>query len=122
MRNGDRIIKALETARKAAQVLSDRKGENIILLDVREISSVTDMYLIVTGMSGPHLRALYDETQITLKKDGLLCYRKAGDPEGGWLILDYLNLVIHIFSKEARDYYAIEELWETAPQLDTQAQ
>ncbi len=111
-------IKSVDLARKVAQIFADRKGFDISILDVREISSMTDLYLIVSGNSSPHLKALYDETQKELKKDGLLCYRKAGDPQGGWLILDYLNIVIHIFSKEAREYYAIEELWETAPRID----
>lgn len=86
-----------------------------------EISSVTDTYMIVTGLSTPHLKALYDEVQHALKKDGVHCYRKTGDAMCGWLVLDYVDLVIHIFSKEAREYYAIEELWETAPRLDLQS-
>jgi ribosome-associated protein len=115
------VIKGKDIAKIAAQIIDDRKGENVVLLDVGEISSVTDMYMIVTGLSTPHLKALYDEVQHTLKKDGVHCYRKTGDAMCGWLVLDYVDLVIHIFSKEAREYYAIEELWEAAPRLDIQS-
>lgn len=121
-RKGALNIKASKTALKAAKILSNLKGENIALLDVSEISNITDFYLIVSGTSSPHLRAMFDEVQREFKKDGILCYRKTGDSECGWLILDYVDMVIHIFSENARSYYAIEELWETAPRLDLHIQ
>ena len=96
-------------------MLLDKKGQDIKLLDVRELSSVTDYYLIVSGSSTPHLKALFGEVVSVLKHEGMPCYRKAGDPESGWMAIDYIDVMIHIFSKQAREYYAIEELWGQAP-------
>lgn len=72
---------------------------------------MTDYYVIATGTSAPHLKALYNGVEIALKAEGAQCYRKAGIPEGGWMVLDYVDVIIHVFTKEAREYYAIESLW-----------
>ena len=71
--------------------------------------------MIATGLSGPHLRAMYDSVQRVLKDEGSTCYRRAGNPDGGWMVLDYVNVVIHVFSEAARRYYEIETLWAKAP-------
>lgn len=79
---------------------------------------MTDYYIVVTGGSPPHLKALFDEVQQVLKhEDGIHCYRRSGNAESGWLVLDYVDVVIHIFSRENREYYAIEDLWRGAPLL-----
>lgn len=78
---------------------------------------MTDYTLIVTGNSEPHLRAIFEDVQVKLKKEGLHAYRKSHDLGSGWLVLDYVDVVIHIFSQEIRDYYALESLWADAPQV-----
>jgi len=114
----DNMIDAIETAQDALSALDGKKALNIVLLDVRGISSVTDYILLATGTSSPHLKALSEEVQRVLKKNrGTHCYRKAGKMEGGWIVLDYVDVIIHVFSTEARDYYAIEELWSEAPRI-----
>lgn len=85
---------------------------------MQELSSVTDYYLIASGSSPPHLKAMFGEIQRELKKENVYCYRKSGDPECGWMVIDYIDVVIHIFSAEARQYYAIEELWVQSPSLN----
>jgi ribosome-associated protein len=75
---------------------------------------VTDYYLVVSGSSAPHLRALADEVQYTLKKEGITAHRRQGNPESGWIVVDYFDVVIHIFAAQTRQYYAIEELWAGA--------
>ena len=111
-------INALDLARRVRSVIEEKKGEKIRLLDVRGISDIADYILIVTGNSPPHLKALYNEVHTTLKHEGLPSYRRAGAPEGGWLVVDYVDVIIHIFSAAAREYYAVEELWAKAPVLD----
>ena len=86
-------------------------------MDVRHLSSVTDYYLIVSATSQPHLKALAGEVQHALKKDGVYCYRRGGDPEGGWIVVDYIDVVVHILLTEIREYYALEELWASAPRV-----
>lgn len=111
-------IDGLEIARKARAVLEDRKGEDIVLLDVRGLCSVTDSFLVVSGTSSPHVKALSGEVQRVLKQEGLQNYRKSGTPDSGWVVLDYVDIVIHVFSREARAFYAIEDLWEQAPRME----
>lgn len=107
----------LEIAKNAYKLLDDKKGENIVLLDVRGQSPITDYIMIVSGGSDPHIKALFDAVQRGLKKAGLHCHRKSGTTEGGWMILDYFDVIIHIFSEEARNYYAIEEIWSEATEI-----
>ena len=114
----DKITEALETAQDAHSALDDKKAMDLVLLDVRGLSQLTDYILLATGTSNPHLKALANEVQGVLKKNrGLHCYRKAGIADGGWVVLDYVDTIIHIFSTEARKYYAIEELWSEAPRI-----
>lgn len=68
--------------------------------------------MVVTGSSSPHLKALFNDILTVLKKEDIYCYRRTGAPEQGWLVLDYVDVVIHIFSAQAREYYAIEDLWQ----------
>lgn len=94
--------------------LENRLAENIVTLDLRETegSNMADFFVLATGKSPPQLNAMADEVQHTLKQAGQKTYRKAGVPEGGWIVLDYVDVVVHVFSAEARRYYAIEELWQ----------
>ncbi len=89
-----------------------------MLLDVRELSTVTDYFLMVTGTSAPHIKALADETVVTLKKEGVRCYRRSGTPESRWIAMDLVDVVVHIFSAETRSYYALEELWSDAKRIE----
>jgi len=110
----------LDLAETARRAFIEKKGEAIDLLDVKDLTGVTDYYLIASGSSAPHLKAMFNEVLHVLKNDGVRCYRKCGDPECGWLVIDYIDVVIHIFSVEARQYYAIEELWGEAPRVELQ--
>ena len=110
-------INALELAKQAAAILDEKKGDAIVILDVREISTVTDYYVLVTGNSPPHLKALSNELAYQLKAAGEKKFRRAGAPEGGWLVLDYMDVIIHILSEEARAYYDLEGLWAAAPKV-----
>lgn len=107
-------INPLDLAKKVRTVLEEKKGEDIRLLDVRRISEIADYVVIVTGNSPPHLKALFNEVHVALKHDGFPSYRRAGSPEGGWMVVDFVDVIIHIFSPTARQYYAVEELWEKA--------
>jgi ribosome-associated protein len=104
-------ITPLQLARSARKALDELKGEKIRTMDVRRRSPVTDYYVIATGTSAPHLKALYNGVDAAMKEKGVHCYRKAGIPEGGWMVLDYVDVIVHVFTKEAREYYALETLW-----------
>lgn len=101
-------------------MLEDKHGRDIVTLDVTDRSEVTDYYILVSGGSPPHLKALCSEVEHALRQDGVRCYRRAGDPESGWLVLDYFDVVIHIFLEETREFYALEELWSGEAPEQTQ--
>ena len=109
---------ALRLARLACRALEEKKGADIVALDVRGLSDITDFHVLVSGSSPPHLKALHGAAAHAFKQHGFKCWRKAGDPESGWMILDYGHIVVHVFLKETRDYYALEKLWASAPRLD----
>ena len=95
------IVKALE----------DRKGMDINVYDMRGKSSLADFFVVATGTAAPHLKALIAESQSVMKESGVQSYRTSGDPESGWIVVDYVDVVVHVFSPEARAYYALEKLW-----------
>lgn len=81
------------------------------MIDVRGRSTVTDYFMIATGLSVPHLKAMFTDLQVKLKTGGGPCYRRSGEAEGGWMVLDYVTVIIHLFLPEQRRYYALETLW-----------
>ncbi len=84
------------------------------MLDVREVSNVTDYYVIVHGNSTPHIKALAEEVHVRLKKEGVRTHRTSGTAESAWIAMDYVDVVVHIFSRETREYYALQDLWSDA--------
>ena len=68
--------------------------------------------MVATGTAAPHLKALVAGTQQAMRQAGVSSYRTSGDPESGWIVVDYVDVVVHVFSPEARAYYALERLWE----------
>jgi ribosome-associated protein len=107
----------LEIARACRTALEENKGREIVILDLQALSNVTDYFVIVSGASQPHLRALQDGVHAALKGAGVTCYRRSSDPEGAWMCLDYVDVVVHIMSEEARAYYTLDELWGEAPRV-----
>jgi len=100
-----------QQAETIAKALEDRKGENVKIYDVRGKSSLADFFVVATGTAAPHLKALVAETQSVMKEAGIASYRTSGDPESGWIVVDYVDVVAHVFSPEARAYYALEKIW-----------
>ena len=95
--------------------LADKKAVDIRSYDVRGISGFADAFVVATGTAAPHLKALVAGTQAAMKEAGINSYRTSGDPQSGWIVVDYVDVVVHVFSPEARAYYALEKLWESAP-------
>ena len=94
-----------------------KQADEIRVFDVRGLSSVTDFTVVATGTSAPHLKALISETKRHMKEFGVNCYRMSGEPDSGWVVADYINAVVHVFSVEARAYYAIEKIWATVKEV-----
>jgi ribosome-associated protein len=106
------VIDAKALTERIRVILDDKKAQDITIVDVRGTSTVTDFTIIASGMSTPHIRALYEEVQHQLKQEGIPCYRRSGETEGGWMVLDYVNVIVHLFVPDVREFYALETLWD----------
>jgi ribosome-associated protein len=91
--------------------LEEKKGEDILLLDIHEIADFTDYFVICTGTSDRMLQALADEVLERIKKGFGLRGRIEGVPQDGWLLIDVGDVIVHLFSPDRRSYYRLEELW-----------
>jgi ribosome-associated protein len=93
------------------EALEDKKGEDIVLLDIHEISDFADYFVICTGTSDRMLGALADAVRETMREKYNLRARAEGEPQDGWLLVDFGDVILHLFSPDRRDYYRLEELW-----------
>ena len=101
----------------AQKALEDKMAVNLVILDVREISTITDYFVICNGNNGPHIKALGEVVAHQLKQQHVPSFHKAGTAESEWVVIDYIDVVVHVFSAESREHYALEELWKDAPVL-----
>ncbi len=102
-------------AERIAAIASDRKAEDIRVLEVGDLVGYTDQFVICTGNTERQTKAIHDAIYRELKDEGLMPRRVEGDREARWILMDYLECVIHIFTPEARGYYRLEQLWGEAP-------
>jgi ribosome-associated protein len=113
-------------SKKLAQLCRDfadnRKAEDIVVLDVRKISSITDYFVIISGTSEPHLRAIVDEITDRLREDyGVRPRGTDGNIRASWQVMDFFDVIVHIMRKDVRDHYDLEGLWGDAPRLEIKA-
>ena len=101
-----------EQIKVVVDALAEKKAVDVKTYDVRGVSGLCDAFVVATGTAAPHLKALIAGTQRAMKEAGISSYRTSGDPESGWIVVDYVDVVVHVFSPEARAYYALERLWE----------
>ena len=106
-----------ELALAAAAIAYEKKAEDIVLLDMRGLVDYTDFLVICTGRTPRQTKSIADELRLRLKKDlGVTPRRVEGDKEGDWILLDALDVVVHVFTPEAREFYRLDRLWREAPQ------
>ena len=96
------------------EVASDKQASNIVLLDARGVCSFADYFVICAGDTERQIRTIYDEIELTLKKEGVLPHHHEGTIDSGWLLLDYGDVIVHIFGTLEREYYQLDELWSSA--------
>ena len=100
------------------ELADKRKAENILVLDVRKVSSVTDYFVLASGTSEPHLRAIADEIMDTLKEAHQLRPSAVdGALQTAWVVLDYFDVIVHIMRPDVREHYDLEGLWGDAPRV-----
>ncbi|NLB60410.1 MAG: ribosome silencing factor [Lentisphaerae bacterium] len=101
-------------AQEAVLALEAKQAQQVELYDVRDLAMLTDCVVIATAQNTPHLKALFNAVRLRFKAEGLACYRKSGDQESGWIMADYLSLVIHLFLPFSREYYGLDILLRSA--------
>jgi ribosome-associated protein len=114
----DRLAAALEHARIAARIADDNRARQILLLDLRAVTPLVDYFVIASASSRRQAGAIAIEIDMEMKRRGERKLGIEGSEEGRWTLIDYGDFVVHIFSEEARSYYALEEIWGDAPSLD----
>ena len=106
-----------ELARFAARIAADNRAEDVVVLDLRGISPVADFFVIATATSDRQMRAIADEIEVKAKTLGQKPYGVCGYDSPTWLLIDYVDVVIHVFDEPHRKYYDLELLWGDAPRL-----
>ena len=109
------VLSGAALVERIVSVASDRKAVDIRVLDVRGIVGYTDFFVICSGRSERQAKAIHDAVYESLKGDGVLPRRVEGAREARWVLMDYLDAVVHIFTPEAREFYRLEQLWGEAP-------
>ena len=109
-----------DIALAAARAAADKKAEDVIILDVTKVSSVTDFFVICSGRSAPQVRAISESVCEKLSEAGSRRLRREGTEEAGWILVDFGDAVIHIFDEREREFYKLESLWKDADRVDVQ--
>ena len=118
---GTPVYESRHIAQLAAEAISDKKGLDVEMLDVGDILSITDIFVIATGTSNIHVRSLAEGVEEALAdKANRKPLRREGMDQATWILLDYGDVVVHLFQPEQRDYYGLERLWADAPRIEVE--
>ena len=111
-------LSAEEKAALISQVVADKKAMDVVVLHMGDASSITDYFLICSGGSERQVQAIADGIDAQLKQLGIASLGVEGYREGRWILMDYGDVIVHVFSRETRDFYDLERLWANAPRID----
>ena len=113
-----KIINSTEdVARAAVDEASEKLGSDIVLLDTNGISSFSEFFVIISGETGRHLDSMADDIARRVRKMGVHVTHREGSGKGGWLLIDFTGVVVHLFTKEQREHYGLEDLWSRATEI-----
>lgn len=113
-----RLVESAQSARLAALSADEKKAKDVKILDIRSISTVADYFVICSGGSTTQTRAIADYVEEKLSGQGLKLHHMEGYENGRWILLDFVDLVVHVFQGEERDFYNLERLWGDALEVD----
>jgi ribosome-associated protein len=117
-----RPLTPIENARRIAELAQEKLAADVVILDMRPVCSYTDYFVICTGQNPRQTKAIYDAVREEIKKaDGTIPRTVAGEREASWILADYLDVVLHVFTPQAREYYRLEELWGDVPSVELAA-
>jgi ribosome-associated protein len=110
-------LTSTEQARRIAALAQEKLAKDVVILDMQGVCSYTDFFVVCTGANVRQTKAIWDEVHARLKHaEGLLPRSAAGETEATWIVADYLDVVLHVFTPEARAFYRLEDLWGDVPQ------
>ena len=110
-----------KTVKIAVAALEDKKASDVKVLKIENITTLASYFVICNGTSTTQVRALADECEFKLEQAGIKINHREGKPDGGWVLLDYADVVIHIYTPEARKFYDLERFWQDAAEVDVSA-
>lgn len=105
-------------ANRISQLIFNKKGYDVKILDLKELTSITDYFVICTGDSDTQIKAIADEIDKKLRDENIKVWHIEGYESLNWVLLDYVDVVVHIFKKETREFYNLEKLWGDAPTIE----
>ena len=108
----------LEVARAIESFLDNKKGRDIKVLHVEDVSNIADYFVVCTATSNTHVKALSGEVEYQLERRGVNAYQIEGRDNNSWVVLDYCNVLVHIFNREARDFYNLDKLYENTTEVE----
>ena len=111
-------VSSRDLAIAAARAAADKQGERVVVLDVRELIVITDYFVIASGGSERQVRTIVEEVEKSLRGLGMKPVRREGEDDRRWVLLDFFDIVVHVFAQEEREYYDLERLWGDAPTLE----
>lgn len=106
-----------EIAEIGARAALDRRANNTVVLDLRGLSSVADFFVICSGNSDTHVEAIADIIEEKLGEQNVKLWHREGERKASWILLDYIDVIVHIFTENAREFYSLERLWGDAPRI-----
>lgn len=110
-------MQSLELTKRIVNLADDRKAQDPMVLDLRDLTIVTDYFILLTGSSRPHVLGIAANIREELAKDGIYPDQREADQDARWLLLDYGGVVVHVFQSETRLFYGLERLWHDAKQI-----
>jgi len=108
-------LNSTDLAHRISDIIFTKKGSNVLVVDLRKLVSFTDYFVICSADSDTQVKAIADEVDRVLSDDGIKCWHKEGLKALSWVLLDYVDVVVHVFKKDAREFYNLEKLWGDAP-------
>jgi len=118
-RGGRHRLTSLDQARRIAALAQEKLAKDVVILDMRPVCSYTDYFVLCTGQNPRQTKGIFDEVHARMKADERLLPRSVdGVHESTWIVADYLDLVLHVFTPGARSFYRLEDLWGDVPQME----
>lgn len=118
----DKPLTSLDQARRIAGLAEDKLAQDIVILDMRPVCAYTDFFVVCSGQNPRQTKAIFDEVRYGLKQEErLIPHSVDGEGEGTWIVADYLDVVLHVFTPDARMFYKLEDLWGDVPTVDVEA-